>query len=317
MSCTAHENNKFKDLCENYLKIKVFVLPAHSSNQTQPLDLVTFHSHKANIKKYIVLFESADDSALVKQIIVIVNGWYSCCTPEKITSAFRAMGAYFTHKNGTSIVHFNKNYAHKLTNHELTKEERLKIIESTQKDYNTRMTVQMFNSLSPEKMAKSEVMFKKHYELLMRKIFGDQTSDEFQLSQEKMNEALERIVNLQQENENLKKKLQNPQRNYWDDLIAKKTAEMEKHVKSVFAQHERLGIPVKVGTDIKLSELVHSMFVSVDDIPSETYEASYEIVASNPVEEPYTIGQIGNVRHYADLSCEQRFSCELQSLGLL
>ena len=101
--CSVHITEYLYDLCEE-INIRVFFLPSHSSNQTQPLDLGIFHIHKCFIRKNP--FHDIDETMLVKRIIDIYSAWTRAAIVENITQAFAAAGAiyYIGGKSYTCVV---------------------------------------------------------------------------------------------------------------------------------------------------------------------------------------------------------------------
>ena len=63
--CSCHYTPTLYRLCNEH-KITIFFLQPYSSNQTQPLDMVVFHLHKEQIRKYINL--ENDDSLLAEKL---------------------------------------------------------------------------------------------------------------------------------------------------------------------------------------------------------------------------------------------------------
>ena len=110
--CSVHETDYLYEVCKE-LNIRIFFLPSHSSNQTQPLDLGIFHVHKHFIRKYSL--KNTDDSVLVKRIIDIYSAWTRAAIVENITNAFAAAGAiYYIGGHSYTCVVFEKHRATKL-----------------------------------------------------------------------------------------------------------------------------------------------------------------------------------------------------------
>ena len=86
--CSCHISDYFLDLCTEYGVEPVF-LPAHSSDQTQPLDLVIF-----GVMKMIYDHVRPDKNLnpQTKEIIRIHSAWISASTPYNVTQAFRKAG---------------------------------------------------------------------------------------------------------------------------------------------------------------------------------------------------------------------------------
>lgn len=71
--CPSHYTNRLYDLC-NKNTIKIFFIPPHSSNQTQMLDLATFHSHKENVRS-ARLFEITNEDLLVDKVKMLYSSF--------------------------------------------------------------------------------------------------------------------------------------------------------------------------------------------------------------------------------------------------
>jgi hypothetical protein len=106
----AHEGDWFLDEC-TYRNICVIVLPPHSSDQTQPLDLGIFHIAKTGQER-IRTFPQLNEQS--KQLIKLLSGWQSATTPVNITSAFRQAGILTRLNNETMIIHIDPEYAIKV-----------------------------------------------------------------------------------------------------------------------------------------------------------------------------------------------------------
>ena len=146
-NCTAHETDTFRKVCSDF-NVEIFPLPPHSSNQTQPLDLGVFHSHKSRVRKYTP-DDVKSDSEVVKTIAKLYDGWVQCCTPSNIKSSWSEMGCFYVLKENTPIVQFKKEYAKRLLNQEMTKERRQEIRDLEVSPTRRRMSVTDFNKSSP------------------------------------------------------------------------------------------------------------------------------------------------------------------------
>ena len=151
--CSSHFSEKFFELC-NSVNMKVFFLPAHSSNQTQPLDLGVFHLHKAQIRKQVFEDdpEGGSTSHFVKTVELLINTWEKVSTTSVVMGAWKAMGAEFViHSISCTKVIIRKSNALKLMNHEKSKAERKQMnddIWNTWKPvFSKRVPVDTFNKL--------------------------------------------------------------------------------------------------------------------------------------------------------------------------
>lgn len=105
--CSCHCNDYFLDECI-YRKIFPIFLVPHSSDQTQMLDLGIFGIQKKNISK---IRPEKNLSSQSKQIIKILNSWFSVATPSNITSAYKQAGLVPFMENGTLYYKVDLDYA--------------------------------------------------------------------------------------------------------------------------------------------------------------------------------------------------------------
>jgi hypothetical protein len=75
----------FLDQCTHYV-IETFFLPAHSSDQTQPLDLGIFNLEKAEGARTKPVKALNRET---RQIVKAVNGYQKACCPNNVPSALR------------------------------------------------------------------------------------------------------------------------------------------------------------------------------------------------------------------------------------
>lgn len=121
--CSCHYTPTLYRFCaEN--SIKIFFLPPHSSNQTQPLDLVIFHLHKDKIRQHIKI--ESDDFMLAEKLTHFYSAFQSIAILEHIKASFEAAGAVYDKSNTLNpIVHFDRNFAtHLLSNPKSIKEKK-------------------------------------------------------------------------------------------------------------------------------------------------------------------------------------------------
>ena len=141
--CTAHSTQYFNKVLQD-LGLKIFLLPPHSSNQLQVLDLGVFAIHKSLIRK-VKLEEVENESEIVQIIVKIMNSWISCCTPTNIQSAWRAMGAIYELEGAAVRIKFSYDFAVKLLGHELTAKQRKDNHESMLSVARKRISIEDFN----------------------------------------------------------------------------------------------------------------------------------------------------------------------------
>ena len=82
------------------LNLYALIIPAHSSDQTQPLDLGTFGLSKRNIYK---ITNEAPASRVVNQLNKIVSSLWMASCPPAVVKAFRSAG--ICRENGHLICH--------------------------------------------------------------------------------------------------------------------------------------------------------------------------------------------------------------------
>ena len=141
--CSCHYTFELFKLCnENF--IKIFFLPPHSSNQTQPLDLVVFHLHKDKIRKFFSL--DVEDKFLIDKLDELYSCFQSIATLHNIKASFEAAGAIY--EIGDSfypIIRFSKDFATHLINSPKNKQEKkeLSIIRKglNLQDHETRLKI--------------------------------------------------------------------------------------------------------------------------------------------------------------------------------
>ena len=94
--CSAHLTETFFSICEE-LNLQVFILPAHSSHETQPLDLVLFHSHKSKMRETLRLddCEGGSSSEVTKKIARVYTTWCGVCHVLNVMACFRAAGCVY------------------------------------------------------------------------------------------------------------------------------------------------------------------------------------------------------------------------------
>lgn len=120
--CSCHYTPALYRLCSEH-SIKIFFLPPHSSNQTQPLDLVVFHLHKDKIRQFIKL--DSEDSMLCEKLKLLYSAFQSIATLQNIQASFEAAGAvYESSATLYPIVHFDRNFATHLLSNPKTKKEK-------------------------------------------------------------------------------------------------------------------------------------------------------------------------------------------------
>ena len=84
----AHDSVGFKEGCERY-NIKILTLVPHSSDQTQPLDLVTFSLFKRYYSRSTFNYLISNQS---NQLIKMLGAWYQATPPHQVIIAFMAAG---------------------------------------------------------------------------------------------------------------------------------------------------------------------------------------------------------------------------------
>ena len=86
--CSAHSTDFFLEECL-YNGITIFELPAHASDQVQPLDLGVFAIQKRATKKVRPAQRFSEQS---KELITICSSWQQVATPTNISAAFAEAG---------------------------------------------------------------------------------------------------------------------------------------------------------------------------------------------------------------------------------
>lgn len=84
----AHHSETFLSECREH-NIKVKFLVPHSSDQTQPLDLVTFGILKRSLNRSAI---NAAITIQANQVIKMMGAWYQATPPHLVIRAFNAMG---------------------------------------------------------------------------------------------------------------------------------------------------------------------------------------------------------------------------------
>jgi hypothetical protein len=86
--CTSHKSNWFLDVALTH-QVTLHVLPAHSSDKTQALDLGLFGITKQGLTKVRV---DPEKSAQSNQLIRMLSAWHVAATPKNIVGSFRRSG---------------------------------------------------------------------------------------------------------------------------------------------------------------------------------------------------------------------------------
>ena len=86
--CSCHISDEFLDLCTDY-GVEPLFMPAHSSDQIQPLDLVIFGLMKTSFHNYKI---DPKLNPQTREIIKIHHAWVSNAYVYNITQAFRKAG---------------------------------------------------------------------------------------------------------------------------------------------------------------------------------------------------------------------------------
>lgn len=155
--CSSHYTDRLFELCDEN-NIRIFFIPAHSSNQTQMLDLGTFHLHKENVRK-VKLTETEDNELLLQKIVLLLDSFQRLATYKNIRGAFEVAGAVFevSTDNSMPIVCFSKAFTTKLWHCPRTREE-IKDIREKRKGIGetepriklTELNKSLFEQLSPK-----------------------------------------------------------------------------------------------------------------------------------------------------------------------
>lgn len=111
------------ELCDEN-NIRIFYIPSHSSNQTQMLDLGTFHIHMENVRK-AKLVETENEELLLQKIVLLLDSFQRTTTYKNIRSAFEVAGVGFevSIDNLMPIVRFSIDFTTKLWHHSRTRED--------------------------------------------------------------------------------------------------------------------------------------------------------------------------------------------------
>ena len=147
--CPSHYTDKLFDLCNANL-IKIFFIPPHSSNQTQMLDLATFHAHKENVRS-ARLFEITDDDLLVDKIGMLYDSFHKAASYKNVVASFEAAGAVFEPgPNGMPIVRFSIDFTTQIWHKNKTKKEKAEIREKRKGkgETETRIDLKDFGDLN-------------------------------------------------------------------------------------------------------------------------------------------------------------------------
>jgi hypothetical protein len=91
-NCTAHSGASFQTLCQDN-NIVPILLPPHSSNQLQPLDVSTFGIAKGYISRVNKLEKV---NIQTDHIVRILKGFYLAASPPNIVATFRNAGISVT-----------------------------------------------------------------------------------------------------------------------------------------------------------------------------------------------------------------------------
>lgn len=109
---SVHNSDWFDELCFEH-GIFIVILPAHSTEITQLLDLVIFSVAKALIRRIHIEEELNKQT---QQIIKMINSYHQACTISNILSAFQAAGIthYYDLENNTSKVRVSRENARRV-----------------------------------------------------------------------------------------------------------------------------------------------------------------------------------------------------------
>lgn len=163
--CSSHITTKFFEVCEENM-IKVFFLPAHSSNQTQPLDLGIFHLHKEKIR-CLTLNDNDTDKVIKAKLRSLYSSFQSIATLEHIQGAFEAAGAVYELSNKTiySIIHWSKDFATKLLDSPLNRVQKKELKEKRDawddEKHEIRVKFEDINGKNPNSLEKILKCFEK------------------------------------------------------------------------------------------------------------------------------------------------------------
>jgi hypothetical protein len=87
----VHSSDFFLDECTHF-NVNSILLPVHSSDQTQPLDLGIFGPQKGERK----ILPREDLSEQVREILQIFCSWQRAAVPPNIVSAFKQAGFLYS-----------------------------------------------------------------------------------------------------------------------------------------------------------------------------------------------------------------------------
>ena len=109
----VHLCDEFDELCQEN-NIFIQLLPAHTSDQLQFLDLGIFGIQKRWMSNISIPFN--DMNPQTKQVIKIYDSYIMSTTPKNIIGAFRAGGILvkWDEQRGMLIPEVNKNFAHRV-----------------------------------------------------------------------------------------------------------------------------------------------------------------------------------------------------------
>lgn len=160
--CSCHYTSTLYRLC-NENNIKIFFLPPHSSNQTQPLDLVVFHLHKDKIRKNLKL--EADDIFLMEKLNELLSSFQSIATLNNIKSSFEASGAVYEVGNSIyPVMHFSRSFATHLLSNPKTKQEKKEISKQRKgldlQEHETRLKISGFSNFASKAPVDQEKIMK-------------------------------------------------------------------------------------------------------------------------------------------------------------
>ena len=121
-----HSNTTLSNVIQNY-KIKIKYIPAHSSDQVQPLDLFGFNVQKCKTAKYVF---NHHYSLQTNQILAILDGLNEISSFRSVTTAWRMAGIFRSRKPKVAdaneifmqdhIIDINRNF--KIRNTQIEKE---------------------------------------------------------------------------------------------------------------------------------------------------------------------------------------------------
>lgn len=106
----SHHSPQFEAECEDRNIFLCYLVP-HTSDQTQPLDLVTFGLLKGQYSK---MSFTKLESAQSNQIVRMLGAWHQAVTPHLVISAFNAAGMYQSMINGRLYWRVNREMARRV-----------------------------------------------------------------------------------------------------------------------------------------------------------------------------------------------------------